>query len=359
MNTLAAQITRSLFDGQNSLAGILAQRPYVNDRGQSVISVPTGQLTDKGEMVFSEQAIHTNATLRKDEWLRIDDTLIESARERLVIVDDLMSAGLTYNTGGIGVQIAEWENSSEITDADVDMDGESKGQQDRQEFGLNGVPIPVIHKEFRIGARTLAASRTRGASLDVTTGIEAARAVARTSENLVFNGGYLGAVKSANNTYRIYGLTNFPSRATRTIADWGNVAVTPETILDDILGMVSQMETDQRKYGPFTLYIPAEFSFRFYADYKAFGDKTLMERVLADPRIAAVKVSDVLSDNNVVMLEMDVQTIDLAVGSDITTVQWQSPSGWTNAFQTFALWAPRLKTDYDGRTGILHATSLS
>lgn len=344
--------------GVDSEAKILASRPYINEQGHPCITVNTGQLDKDGMPIYREQRIQTNATLRKDEWVRLDETLIEAARERLVIVEDLRAAGLTYNVGGLGVLISEWEKSSEITDAEVTMDGESEVDGDRQEFGLNGVPIPVIQKRFKIGERVLMASRTRGAALDVTTGVEAARAVARTSEKIVFNGTTLGSVVSDGNTYQIYGLLNFPGRATfPTLLDWGNPATTPEAILGDILSMIQILETQERHYGPFTLYIPGAWAHRFREDFKANSDRTLMQRVLAIEAIRAVRVSDVLAAGDVVMVELDRGTIDLAVASDLSNIQWGSPSGWTNYFQTFAAWAPRLKEDFDGHCGILHGST--
>lgn len=340
-------------------AAILGKRPYVNDRGKSVIAVNTGKKDPKtGKWIYAEREIQTNATLRKDEWLDLDQQLVESARERLVIVDDLRSAGLTYGVGGLGTMVAEWEAGSEITDAEATMDGESATEEDRQEFNLKGVPIPVIQKRFRIGERVLLASRTRGSALDVTAGIEASRSVARKSEDMVFNGlPDMGSVNSDGNSYQIHGLTNWPDRVQYSISDWSDSDnVTPQDILSEILQMVQTMETSQRHYGPFNIYIPRNFAFRFREDFKAEVTGTLMQRVLAEESISAVKVADQLAESNVSMLEMDRGVIDLAVASDITNIQWASPSGWTNYFQTFCAWAPRLKTDYDGRTGILHAT---
>ena len=336
--------------------GVLSKRPYIATegryKGQSVVAVNTGG-------GYAEKPIHSNATLRKDEWIDLEDSLMESARERLVIVDDLQSAGLTYNVGGLGTLISEWETSSEITDADITMDGESESDKDRQNFGLNGVPIPVIQKPFSIGERMLLASRQRGAGLDVTTGTEAARAVARASEAMVFNGATIGASNSAGNSYTIPGLTNFSGRGTYTIKDWSDVStpVTPEEIFTDILNMVKNAETNQRHYGPFNLYIPGEYASRFREDFKAESDKTLMERVQDEDVINRVRISDTLSEGNVLLVQMERSVIDLAVASDVTTVQWQSGSGWNNHFQVFASWAPRIKSDYDGRCGIIHGTT--
>lgn len=341
--------------GENAM---LARRPYINATGQNVIAVNTGQMDKNGQWIYKEKPIQTNATLRKDEWINLEDVIIEAFRERLVVVDDLQTGGLTYNAGGLGTMISEWETGSEITDAEITMDGESKADKDRQNFGLSGVPIPVIHKEFTIGERMLLASRTRGAGLDVTTGTEAARSVARRSENLVFNGWNGGAVNSAGDKYTIPGLTTFASRETFTISNWADdVNVTPEDIHKEILEMVQALETNQRRYGPFTLYIPGAYAFRFRQDFKEFSDKTLMERVTDEDVISRVRISDVLATGNVIMVEMNRSVIDLAVASDVSTVQWASGSGWTNEFQVYAAWAPRLKTDFDGRTGILHGST--
>ena len=340
--------------GLNPL-GAAHQQPYIatngKNAGKSCIQVNTGQLDKNGQPEVAEQVIANAATLRKDEWINLDNQLLSSARERLVIVGDMMAKGLTYNAGGLGTMIAEWETGSEITDAEIAMDGESKSSKDKQNFGLNGVPIPVIRKEWSIGQRSLMASRQRGASLDVTTGTEASRAVARASEGMVFNG-----VSITKKTYPIYGLTTFPSRATTTISDWADAGTTTATILANIFAMVKELETNQRSFGPYTLYIPGAYLSRFREDFKANSDKTLMTRVLDEASIVAIRASDVLAAGNVVLVQMTSDVLDLAIASDLTTVQWQSGSGWTNNFQTYAAWAPRLKADYDGRCGICHGS---
>jgi len=53
---------------------------------------------------------------------------------------------------------------------------------------------------------------------------------------------------------------------------------------------------------------------------------------------------------------MDRSVIDLAVASDLMTIQWESGSGWTNHFQVFASWAPRIKSDFNNRSGICHGS---
>lgn len=343
-----------LAGGENEM---LARRPYIATHGRHaghpVVTYNTGQLDQNGQPIYGERRIHTNATLRKDEWIDLEDQIIEAFRERLVIVDDLRSAGLTYGVGGLGTLTSEWEEASEMTDAGISMDGESAVEKDRQEFNLKRVPVPVIHKDFQIGERMLMASRTRGASLDVTQGVESARSVARVSESLVFNGANIGSSDGGT----IYGTLTHPDRATYTISDWSDdTNVSPEDIHKEILEMVKKMETEERRYGPFALYIPGAYASRFREDFKEFSDRTLMERVMSEDVISAVRVSDVLPTGNVNLIQMERSSIDLAIASDVTTVNWNSGSGFTNFFKVFAAWTPRIKTDFDGRCGVLHGS---
>lgn len=348
-----------LAGGENAT---LARRPYIANNGrykdQVVILQNTGSKDDKGQPIYVEEPLNIKAnasTLRKDEFINLEEAIIEASRERLVIVDDIVAAGLTYNVGGLGTLISEWETASEMTDATISMDGETLSEKDRQEFGLTGVPIPIIQKPFTIGERTLLASRQRGAALDVTQGTEAGRAVARTLEKMVINGSTIAPVNANGNRYGIPGLTTFAARATATISDWGNPATAPATILSEILQMIKVMETQERKYGPFKLYIPGAWAWRFREDFKANSDKTLWDRVMEVNEIADIRVADLLDAPNVLLIQMDRGVLDLATAADITTVQWQTGSGWTNHYQVFCAMAPRLKTDFDGHCGILHA----
>lgn len=340
-----------------ALSGLdsLAKRPYINARGESVITVHSG-FDEQGQPTYAERRIQTNATLRRDEWLRIDQAVMESYRERTGVVEALRSAGLTYNVGGLGVIVSAYEKSSEITDAELTMDGESQVDQDRQEFAISGVPIPIIQKPFRIGERQLMASRTMGAGLDVSTGQEAARAVLRASEKLILFGSTMGAQTVDGTTYTVTGLTNFTPRALASMGDWSSGTYTPEQILADILNFVRILETQERRFGPFLLIIPGAYAWRFRQDFKALGERTLGERVMAEPAIRSIVVTDHLPEGQVLMVQPSTDVLDLATAAGLTTIQWSSPSGWTNFFQTYEAFAPRLKSDFDGHCGILHAT---
>ena len=167
---------------------------------------------------MNPSSLRTNAVLRKDEWEQLDTAVVEVARERLNAVGDLVSRGLTYEVGnGMGTTIVQHETVSEMTRAQVTMDGVTRGDNDRVTFSLVSTPLPVIHHDFQISARVLAASRQSGSPLDTTQVEEATRQVAETTEDLLVNGVESGDSKTlgfGSSAATIYGYTDRPNRNT-------------------------------------------------------------------------------------------------------------------------------------------------
>jgi hypothetical protein len=44
-------------------------------------------------------------------------------------------------------------------------------------------------------------------------------------------------------------------------------------------------------------------------------------------------------------------------GMDITTVQWETQGGMRVNFKVMAIQVPQIRSDFNGRTGIVHATT--
>lgn len=343
----AHQIGNLLVD-QNGLVTVNAGRPWVDINGRSYIAVNDAN----GNLIAQE--IQTNATLRKDDWINLDQAVRMIATQRLAGINDLRAAGLVYPAGDLGSTIAEWEASSDMTDAEINMAGTTTSEKDRQAFSLAGVPIPIIRKDFDINTRNLLASRRRGAGLDVTSAQTATRLVAEASENLLFNGDTSIVVGG----YSLPGYTTHSSRVTGVLgAPWSGGSVTGEGILNDVHDMISGLE-NVKHYGPYMLYVNSTMWPSLRKDYSsAKGDNTILERILAEDVIQGVRVSDKLGSDSVVMVQMTSDVVDLAVAQDITTVNWQSGDGMNNSFAVFSAWVPRLKPDYDGNLGIAHYTT--
>lgn len=321
----------------------------------SVTLNPGGGMTFGGSIAeqlmhsgFRAEALRPMTTLRKDEWEVLDQALIEVTRQRLRGVGDLMSRGLTYNLGNaLGVTRLEWETVSDMNPAEVNMSGLTEAENDRITYGLTGMPIPIIHKDFHINIRALSASRNRGEALDTTQVRYATRKVSEMIESLLFSGGYSVGAQGA-----VYGYTNYPNRNTDSVtATW--VTATGAQILADVLEMIGVAQGDFM-WGPYVLYVPEAVLVNMSNDYKAESDKTILQRVLEVPGISAVLPSYNLSASNVVLVQMTSDVVDMVNGMQPTVLQWESHGGMMVNFKVMAIMVPRMKADDNTRCGIVH-----
>jgi len=338
-----SQIGAMLMDEQGRIS-VNAGRTWVGADGRSYINA-------NGKA----QAITTNALLRKDEWIAYDTALRQIATIRLNGINDLRSAGLVFNAGDLGSTIAEWESSSDMTPAEINMAGVTMTENDTVAFGLAGVPIPVIRKDFPVNIRRLLASRRMGTGVDSTMIQIATRLVAERSEQMLFNGHTLSV-----GGYSLYGYTTHPDRNTGSLVyDWSDNGSDGKEILSDVRRMVNAVKAD-RHYGPYIMYVSQDYESKMSEDYSdAKGDNTIRQRIEAEPEIRSVKVSDVMTAKTAVLVQMTSDVVDLAVAQDLTSVQWERGDGMQVNFAVMAAWAPRIKPDYADRLGIAHYTFVS
>ncbi len=297
-------------------------------------------------------SLRTNATLRKEEWLEYDTGIVEEAQDRLVGVADLLSRGLRYTVGnGLGKMILESENVSDMRAAEVNMDGVTRGQNDAVNYEIVGLPLPLIHKDYQISIRKLMASRNTGESLDVTQARLASREVANTQEGILFNG--FGSF--AFGGYNLYGYTNFPDRNTGSLtADWKLGGTAGTTIVSDVLSM-KQDNIDAKMFGPYILYIPTEYETKMDEDYStAKGSNTIRERIekISGLGVGSVKVSDSLSDGEVLLVQMTQDVVRMVEGLPLTNVEWEQQGGMVMLFKVMTISVPQLRTDQSGNSGI-------
>jgi len=301
--------------------------------------------------ILNVNAMRTNDLLRKDEWTALDTAVIEVQRQRLNGIADLQNRNLTRNLGGLGVLVDQYEQMSDMGDADVDMSGEAEGDEDTIAYTLANVPIPVVHKAYRINKRRLEASRKLGQSIDTTQAEVASRKVRDKSEDILFNG-QAGITVNGNT---LYGYRTHPNRVTGSVtAAWTDE--TNRDILADVEAMLSDADA-KYFFGPFVLYVPTSYWSVLRSDYKSYSERTYLERLRQYSEISDVKPADVLPADNITMVQMSRDVVDLAIGQGVTNVEWMSKGNMVAHYKVMAAWAPRVKSDYNGNCGIIHYTT--
>ena len=296
--------------------------------------------------------IHHNALLRKDEWLEIDRVVLETAKTELNGVQDLIGRGLTKRLGGLGSKVSAYEQVGEMTAANVSMSVDVPGEKDRLEYTQVNVPIPVIFKDFSFDLRDLQSARQSGDPLETDHIAAATRVVTETMETMLFS----GHAKQLGG-YTIQGYTNATNRIQSTVAALGSGDFgTAGNFYKAVTGGLTALRAIGFR-GPFMIYLASTQ----YGQTLNLIDPTAHLSELAVvkqniPEVLDVKPSYELTDGHMVMVQMTSNVVDLAIGMILAPIQWTEMGGMITDFRVMTALAPRVKSDANSATGVLHAT---
>jgi len=340
--SLAAQLIANNFD-----VGLM--RPFVGNNGRSYVSLFSG-VDGQGKPSFRNVTLNADATLRKDEWIHFDTAVIKAAMPRLKAWGDLESANSYTIANGWGKTVLESQTMSDITPATVSMDGVVKSDNDRPVFGITGLPLPIIHKDFKMSARQIATSRNSNTPLDTTNASLAGTKIAEEVEKLT-----IGVTTGMTfDGYTVYGYTNWPSRLTATITAPTTGGWTPDVLLSEILAMRDQ-SINAHYYGPWKVYFGIGWTAYLDADYSALkGDITLRDRILKLDGITGIATLDFLTGFNILLVQMTPEVARAVIAMRPQTLQWEEQGGMEICMKVMCVMVPQLRTDYNGNTGIVH-----
>ena len=320
-----------------------ALRPFFGSNGRPYIT-----LNHNGQ---AKNFAANTATLRKDEWIKLDTAVMQAAMLRLRAISLLRGRGLTYPiSNALGTTVIQYQDISEFSDAQMSMAGETRGRRDQLVFDTKSIPLPLIHKDFFFDARHLAASRNNGQPLDTTTAEAAAIKCAEYLENMFFNGANTFTYGGGT----IYGATDFTSRNIVALAGgWDDSSTSGAEIVSMVRDM-KQASIDDRHFGPWVLFIPTAYETKLDADYDTTRGNTIRQRILAIDGITDIVVSDWLSTDNVLLIELNTQTIRLIDGIAVTVLEWQTEGGMIMHYKVMMIAIPQFRADQAGHCGLIH-----
>jgi len=305
------------------------------------------------------RALRTYDTLQKDQWKQLDSTVKTIVRQNLVVAQDLRNTpGILNPINNIGILLSEWQDVSDIGDAQRDMMGLERGENQGIDFGLNAVPIPITHMDFDLPWRQLQASAGGGATtLDTRMVALATRKVSESIEDLFL----YGDSSITLNGNSISGIMNHTNVVTGSLTDGWNDATNRDPV-EDVIQMKKEMVgMGFPEQGPYNVYVPSNYSDVLENDYKQYSERTYRQRILAINGINDVKVAHRLnnstmsgiSDDEVVMVYMSPEQIAVDQASDIQPVEWDSQGGFVTDYKVFSAVTLRLMPDYNGTLGIV------
>lgn len=330
--------------------GIL--RPFYHN-GKSYVT-----LMEDGKEVTHQ--VQNAATLPHEAWLMIDQSVQRAAQKRLRAVADLRGQGLTYDiANGLSVPVLMTQRASRVGTAQVAMDPVQKGPNDRQIFDTLNLPLPVIFADWSFSARDLAVSRRGGLPLDTAMAEDSTRAVAETAEKMLIGNSDFDQFTYGGGT--IYGYTDFPSRITFTITSPATGGWVGSTLIGQLLS-ARQSLISAKKYGPYVIYLAPAWAQYLDNDYNSTqagqtNTITTRQRILAIDGFTEIRELDYLTGWDILIVQMETETVREVVGMDFTTVQWEGQGGLELNFKVMAIMVPHLRADYDGNCGIAHGTT--
>lgn len=288
--------------------------------------------------------------LRDDEHKMIQQEVVQLARSRTTIVNDLVANGCGLEIpNGLGVMVLEYENISDMSAAQMSMAAEAAGDGDRPVFDQAYLPLPVTHHDFSINARALQASRNHGTPLSTTQSQIAALKVGEKIEQTFA----VGASSFTHGTGTIYGLLDFPLAQSYTCADaWDESSPNP---LADVIGMKA-LAQQAHHFGPYMVYIPPNWSEALDDDLKAASDKSLYTRLKEVQGIIDVKVCDFLTADYMVLVEFQPSTIQAVIGLQPTTLEWATMGGLVSNYKVMSIAVPLIRADQAGNSGVVIGT---
>lgn len=313
------------------------------------------------EAVESEFQFRSLAPMPDKAQVQIDRAVVEVGLQRLTVAADIMAAGLTYQLSDpLSVAQLEWNSISKVGAAQRTMNPSARGENKLPIMTPNRLPIYLTTDTFELDIRTLKTSQRIGVPLDTALVKQCVRSVNEAIEDATIN----GATTLDGQDLKVYGygapgLVNAPNAETEawTLADW---TTTPNgaNVFADVMAGIGKLQAN-KKFGPYRLYVPTAVGNGIDSDYNATNNAqglTIKQRLLQITGLQDIKVADLLPSNKALLVQMTSDVVDMVVGQPPTVIPWTSLDGFTIHNLIMAIMIPRVRSDYNGDSGVCVAT---
>lgn len=252
-----------------------------------------------------------SAPLTPEEWSRIDDAVVNTARSMLVGRRVINILGPL----GAGVYCMPYSVFNGKSRAGIDMVGENVDQVVEPDCRAT-INLPILYKDFKILWRDVEADRHLGIPLDVSTAAVAANFVAVQEDSLIFNG---------NAELGHEGIFTATGRQKITIGSWEKSG----GALADAVKAVGALAAAGH-YGPYAMIASPVLYGSMVRVYASTGMLELDQvKALVS---GGVFPSNVVSGRKAVVLALGQQNLSLALGQDMITA-YLGPESMNHMFR--------------------------
>lgn len=357
------------WQGTNPLANII-MRALESNGGWSIEAMRAPGFRMMEAVESENERFRAAAPLPDRAQIALDQAVVEVGLQRLTFVADIIAAGLTYTLGDpLSVTQLEWNSVNKVGAAQRTMTPSARGENKLPIITPNRLPIYLTTDKFELDIRTLKMSQRIGMPLDTALVRQCTRAVNEAIEDAAINGTTtLDGQELKVAGYNAPGILNAPNAETQnlTAAAWTTVPV-GSTVFSETQQMIKKLK-DNKKFGPYRMYVGTQVGDALDADYNSGSANpiTIRQRLLQIDGLQAVRVADMMPagngaspsiGNKVAVVQMTSDVVDIVVGQPPTVIPWTSLDGFTIHNLIMAIMIPRVRSDYDGNSGICIGTT--
>jgi hypothetical protein len=339
-----------------------SMRTMVGNGNRPLANAILRAAAEHGEL--SIPALRALSPLSDKAQVMVDKAVVEVGLERLQFVADLMAEGLTYPlTDPLSVTQLEWDTESKVGAAQRTMSPSARGENQLTDRVHNRLPIYCTTDDFSIGIRTLKMSERVGQPLDMSIIKQATRRVNESIEDAAINGATtLDGQNLVVSGYGAPGLLNAPNAEVQSLSiDWTAVNVVGTTgpaMLNDVLSAIGKLQA-AFKFGPYNLYLGTKAGLTIEGDFKANTMGTIrnrLESITVGGRALKIQIADRMpgaaTGTQFAMVQMTSDVVEIVTGQPPTVIPWTSLDGFTLYWLVMAIMIPRMRSDYNGNSGI-------
>lgn len=271
--------------------------------------------------MLPQNLLREDAPLTAEEWARIDETVVRTARNRLVGRRFINILGPL----GPGAQCVPRDVFASTNTGSVSVLGEEDIHPIRIE-NRTFMPIPTIHKDFHIYWRDIETSRNTGAPLDVSGAAGAASFVADQEDSLILNG---------DEKLGLEGLTNAGRRNSVPLLDWDEPGQAFQNVVNAIQKLV-----DSGFYGPYAMVVSPVM---FAKMQRVYGSTGVLEiNQVRELATMGVFQTAALKDSKAVVVSTGAENLDIAIAQDLVTA-YLGPIDMNHPFRVLEALVLRIK----------------
>jgi len=256
---------------------------------------------------MSDQYLHrADAPFGDSVWEQIDHAVVEAAKSQL------SARRLLHTMGPFGLGLKAMPLG----------DAQAKGKTiEGVAVSMSaGLPLAMLRAEFSLPVRDIAAYEQSGVPLDLGSAAQAAIAVARQEDQLVYNG--FGGT----------GLLNASGAGSAKLKSWNEVGAAAE----DVIAAATELD-DAGFHGPYTLALAPKLYNRLFRRYPQ-GQMTELEHIRQIAADGVVKAAGIAAGG--VLVDTSGSFASIVLGQDLMA-GFVGPAGGEYEFsvtETLALW---------------------